>query len=111
MCAQCSKVIKPSESHHSAGAPKGQAFDSLPRVNALNVGWVVCSSLASRSTKAAATVDLLAALSLSCLRPECYEEGAGGSLPAGAPVCQPWREQPSVDRYCLALIHSLRHFR
>lgn len=71
-----------------AGSLRGQAFVSLPRVSALNVGWVACNSLASRSTKATATVDLLAARFLSCLQPERCEEGAGGSLPAGTSLCQ-----------------------
>lgn len=64
---------------------------------------VACSSLASRSLKFMATVDLLAALPFSCPWPECYEDEAiCQQTPVFISQCP---EQPSVYGHRLVLIH------
>ncbi|KAK5884978.1 hypothetical protein CesoFtcFv8_018738 [Champsocephalus esox] len=68
----------------------------------MHLGWVVCSSPDSRSTKVSATVGVLAALSLSCLRPSAVRRGRGHPA-SRRPVCQALAREEPVDWYCLAL--------
>lgn len=93
--------------------PKLRHLSVYPWSGALNVAWVACTGPASCSTNVTATVDLLAVFSLSCLWPECHEEGQGASCqpPSQALFVRPWRAQPLVDWYCLALVRSTRHRR
>ena len=112
------RVVSPSQpqGHINLQADlKARHLSVYPGSGALSVGWLACSSLTSRSTKVIATVDLLAALSLSCLWTECSERGRGagaaeGILPAVTRSFPKW-EQPPVDWHCLAPIHSLRHLK
>ncbi|CAG5897803.1 unnamed protein product [Menidia menidia] len=72
-----------------------------PGSGALSVGWLACSSLTSRSTKVAATVDLLAALWLSCLWTERSQQGRQGAS------CQPSHHHPLCENNHQWTVHNV----
>lgn len=101
-------------------APTGQAFVSLPRVRCHERGLGGVQQPGRRLTTFTATVDLLAALCLSCLGwggrgkggggAKGREEGCRGILPAFTPVCQALA-RTAISGLGLPGTYCMRHFK